>query len=129
MKNLILIFFLSISVTSIKASQILIPMDDAQTNHLKSYGIAFWMLENDVVIEWLLNYRGGSFMCPNLKKIEEELIIRNVKYEIISDGQANSIRTEIANPEVNQEFWYQLVNKNHFLVCKDFLLMSLHILD
>ncbi len=103
MKNLILIFFLSISVTSIKASQILIPMDDAQTNHLKSYGIAFWMLENDVVIEWLLNYRGGSFMCPNLKKIEEELIIRNVKYEIISDGQANSIRTEIANPEVNQE--------------------------
>jgi hypothetical protein len=103
MKNLILIFFLSISVTSIKASQILIPMDDAQTNHLKSYGIAFWMLENDVVIEWLLNYRGGSFMCPNLKKVEEELIIRNVKYEIISDGQANSIRTEIANPEVNQE--------------------------
>jgi hypothetical protein len=86
-----------------RSSQILIPMDEKQNNHLKAYGIAFWMLEKDVVIEWLLNYRGGSFMCPHMTKIEEELIIRNVKYEIISDGQANAIRNEIANPEVNQE--------------------------
>lgn len=86
-----------------RSSQILIPMDEGQTNHLKSYGIAYWMLENDVVIEWLLNYRGGSFLCPNLRKIEEELIIRGIKYEIISDGQANAIRNEISNPEVNQE--------------------------
>ncbi|MCE3296976.1 MAG: hypothetical protein K0R65_2690 [Crocinitomicaceae bacterium] len=86
-----------------RSSQILIPMDETQTNHLKSYGIAYWILENDVVIEWLLNYRGGSFLCPNLQKIEEELIIRGVKYEVISDGQANTIKNEIANPEVNQE--------------------------
>lgn len=86
-----------------RSSQILIPMDDSQTNHLKSYGIAYWMLENEVVIEWLLNYRGGSFLCPNLQKVEEELIIRGVKYEVISDGQANTIKNEIANPEVNQE--------------------------
>lgn len=86
-----------------RSSQILIPMDNTQTNHLKSYGIAFWMLENDVVIDWLLNYRGGSFLCPHLKTIEEELIIRGVRYEIISDGQANAIKNEIANPEVNQE--------------------------
>lgn len=87
----------------VRSSQILIPMDEKQNNHLKAYGIAFWMLEKDVVIEWLLNFRGGSFMCPHMTKIEEELIIRNVKYEIISDGQANAIRNEIANPEVNQE--------------------------
>lgn len=86
-----------------RSSQILIPMDDSQNNHLKAYGIAYWMLEKDVVIEWLLNFRGGSFLTPHLVKIEEELIIRGVKYEIISDGQANSIKSEIANPEVNQE--------------------------
>jgi hypothetical protein len=61
------------------------------------------MLENDLVIEWLLNYRGGSFLFPHLKAVEEELIIRGVKYEIVSDGQANSIKNQIANPEVNQE--------------------------
>jgi hypothetical protein len=103
MKKITLFIFLISLSYSLKASQIIIPMDNSQTNHLKAYGIAFWMLENDVVIEWLLNYRGGSFMCPHLKKIEEELIIRNVKYEIISDGQSNNIRNEISNPEVNQE--------------------------
>lgn len=96
-------FLFILLVSWAKSSQILIPMDKAQTNHLKAYGISFWMLENDVVVEWLLNYRGGSFLCPNLKKIEEELIIRGVKYEIIADGQANAIRNQIANPEVNQE--------------------------
>jgi hypothetical protein len=86
-----------------RSSQLLIPMDEGQTNHLKAYGVAFWMLEHEVVIEWLLNYRGGAFLCPNLKSVEEELIIKGVRYEIIADGQANSIRSQIANPEVNQE--------------------------
>ena len=59
MKNLLLAFFFLL-VVPLKATQILIPMDEAQNNHLKAYGIAFWTLENEVVIEWLLNYRGGS---------------------------------------------------------------------
>jgi hypothetical protein len=54
-------------------------------------------------MEWLLNYRGGSFLFPHLQTIEEELIIRGVSYEIVADGQVNAIRTEIANPEVNME--------------------------
>lgn len=78
-------------------------MDEAQNNHLKAYGIAFWTLENEVVIEWLLNYRGGSFLIPHLKTIEEELIIRGVRYDILTDGQVNSIRSQIADPEVNME--------------------------
>jgi len=85
------------------ASQILIPMDNRQANHLKAYGVAFWVLENDVVIEWLLNYRGGSFMMPHLATIEEELVIKGVTYEIVPDSRANAIRSEIANPEVNME--------------------------
>ncbi len=100
-------FFLTIAflivVKAVSASSILVPMDDRQANHLKAYGVSFWVLENGVVMEWLLNYRGGSFLFPHLRTIEEELIIRGVTYEIVADGQVNAIRTEIANPEVNME--------------------------
>ncbi len=82
---------------------ILIPMDDSQKNHIKSYGIAYWILQNEIDIEWLLNYRGGSFMIEHKKDIEEELVIRGVSYEVISEGKSASIRTEIAQPEVNME--------------------------
>jgi hypothetical protein len=87
----------------LRATQLLIPMDDSQSNHLKAYGIAYWTLENNVTIEWLLNYRGGSFLMPHLKSIEEELIIRGVKYEVLAEGQVNQIRSQISNPEVNME--------------------------
>lgn len=78
-------------------------MDDSQTNHLKAYGVSYWALEHDVVIEWLLNYRGGSFLYPHLQSIEEELLFRGIRYEIITDGQAASIRNQIAHPEQNME--------------------------
>lgn len=102
MKQLLLLFFVFVLSVS-RASSVLIPMDPSQTNHLKAYGIAYWMLDNKLTIEWLLNYRGGSFLCPHDVKIEEELIIRGVKYEVITDGQANNIRSQIANPDINQE--------------------------
>jgi hypothetical protein len=78
-------------------------MDESQTDHLKAYGIAFYCLKNNVTVEWLLNYRGGSFLVPHLKTLEEELIIRNVRYQVLADGQVNQIRMEISNPEVNME--------------------------
>ena len=102
-KKIILLFICIISFNRLNATQILVPMDDTQTNHLKSYGVAFWLLENEVVIEWLLNYRGGSFLIPHLKSAEEELILRGVKYEILADGQVNSIKNQIGNPETNME--------------------------
>ena len=102
MKIILFIVVLVFSFQS-RATQILVPMDETQSNHLKAYGVAFWTLENQVVIEWLLNYRGGSFLMPHLKTIEEELIIRNVKYEVVTDGQVNNIKSTIANPEVNME--------------------------
>ena len=85
------------------STQILIPMDDTQSNHLKAYGLAFWSLGNNVTLEWLLNYRGGSFLLPHMRAIEEELLVRNVKYEVLADGQVNQIRSQISNPEVNME--------------------------
>lgn len=85
------------------ASRILVPMDESQSNHLKAYGVSYWALENGAVIDWLLNYRGGSFMFPHLKSIEDELLIRGISYDILTDGQSNAILSQIANPEVNME--------------------------
>jgi hypothetical protein len=99
----LVMFVIFLSTWSTRASSLLIPMDESQTDHLKSYGIAFWALENNITIEWLLNYRGGSFLMPHLPAVEEELLIRNVKYEVLADGQVNRIKTEIAAPEVNME--------------------------
>jgi len=85
------------------ASKLLIPMDQSQSNHLKAYGVAFWVLENDLEIKWLLNYRCGSFMLPNAKEIESECVIRGVSYEIIADAQAIAIESEILSPEKNMD--------------------------
>ncbi|MFA0963603.1 asparagine synthetase B [Roseivirga sp. BDSF3-8] len=85
------------------ASYILIPMDEAQKNHLKAYGIAYWILDGDVEVDWLLNYRGGSFMVKHYQQFENELIIRGVSYEVISDAASNQIIKEIASPSTNQD--------------------------
>ncbi len=96
---LLLLFF----VFKMQAAYLLIPMDDKQKNHLKAYGIAYWVLEHDVEISWLLNYRGGSWMFPYSQKFENECVIRGVSYEIIADVQASAILAEIAQPEVNMD--------------------------
>ncbi len=103
MKQLLILIICILTFGKANASQILIPMDDSQTNHLKAYGVAFWMLEHEIVIEWLLNYKGGAFMTPHLKAVEEELIVKGVRYEVIADGQANAIRSQIGSPEANME--------------------------
>ena len=103
-KLLFYLFFIGINLNNfLFASSILVPMDDSQSNHLKAYGVSYWALDNGVTIEWLLNYKGGSFLYPHLKTLEEELIIRGVKYKILANGQVNAIRSEIGNPEINME--------------------------
>lgn len=102
MKKLLLVLSLFFAFHS-PASQLLIPMDDSQSNHLKAYGAAYYFLQNEVVIDWLLNYRGGSFLVPHLTVLEEELLLRGVTYEVIADVQAESIKREIAHPEKNME--------------------------
>jgi hypothetical protein len=77
--------------------------EDNQKNHLKAYGISYWVLQNDIEIEWLLNYKGGSFLIKHYKDIEKECVVRGVSYDIIANVQAQKIRTDISNPEVNQE--------------------------
>ncbi|KAF0235874.1 MAG: hypothetical protein FD181_3181 [Prolixibacteraceae bacterium] len=86
-----------------KSIFLLIPMDDSQKNHLKAYGIAFWVLENDIEVKWLLNYRGGSFLMQHSPQIENECTVRNVSFEPITDAQASAILNGIAQPDVNQD--------------------------
>ena len=102
-RQLIILFSFILFFFKAEATQLLVPMDHSQSNHLKSYGIAFWILENNLTLEWLLNYRGGSFLIPHATSIEEELIIRGVSYEILTDGQAQQIKNEIGHPEKNME--------------------------
>jgi hypothetical protein len=103
MSRLLFIFSLLALNFSAIASHLLIPMDESQRNHLKAYGLAYWSLKGELEIHWLLNYRGGSFLIPNVKAVANECVIRGISYETISDAQRNSILAEISNPEVNQD--------------------------
>ncbi|WKN31764.1 asparagine synthetase B [Porifericola rhodea] len=87
----------------LQASQILMPMDQAQANHLKAYGIAYWVLQNEGTVDWLLNYRGGSFAVEYSQKLENECVIRGVSYEVISDAQYNQVISTIASPSSNKD--------------------------
>ncbi len=97
-----LICLLSLS-TQLDAAFILLPMDKQQSNHLKAYGITYWVLEKDVQSWWLLNYRGGSFAFQHTKTFEEECLFRDVTYEVISDAAFNKIIADIADPEANMD--------------------------
>jgi len=86
------------------ANQLMIPMDDTQTNHLKAYGVAFWVLKKyETEIDWLLNYRGGSFLMPFSQNFVNECVIRGVSYEIISDADANNVLATVRDPNANMD--------------------------
>jgi hypothetical protein len=89
--------------TKAQAIQLLIPMDEeGQKEHLKASGLAFYALERGIEVEWLLNYRGGSFLLPFAEELKLECRIRNITYEVLSEGDAQSIRRQISSPAVNQ---------------------------
>ena len=97
----ILIILLSFSM---KANFILLPMDEtAQKNHLKAYGITYWALDKQYKASWLLNYRGGSFLLPDVSEIRKECQIRGVSFEVLSDLETNNILTDISSPSQNME--------------------------
>lgn len=86
-----------------RAATILLPMDEEQKNHLKAYGLTYWLLAKDQPVDWLLNYRGGSFAFNYSPEIEKECLIRDISFETIADGQYNKIKSDIADPETNQD--------------------------
>ncbi|MCC6846710.1 MAG: asparagine synthetase B [Bacteroidetes bacterium] len=83
--------------------KLLIPMDASQTDHLKSYGIAYWILTQGAEVDWLLNYRGGSFMMDNSPKTAAECRIRGVYFEELSGSEAAQIYAEVQSENVNMD--------------------------
>ncbi|MBZ0326814.1 MAG: asparagine synthetase B [Altibacter sp.] len=102
-KIILLVFVLCFSMQA-SASYILIPMDaEGQKEHLKAYGITYWTLERQVKVQWLLNYRGGSFLLPDAEDIRKECQIRGVSFEVLSDAKTAQILAEISSPSQNME--------------------------
>lgn len=97
------IFFAFFLVGISRATNILIPMDDSQTNHLKAYGITYWVINNQLEASWLLNYAGGSFLLPYRPEIEEKCVIANVSYKIVTDAEVKSILAYISRDDVNMD--------------------------
>ncbi len=101
-KTLIFLILLLLFKTGY-SSYLLIPMDEAQKNHLKAYGVTYWILKYEIEVSWLLNYRGGSFMVKYNKVFQDECNIRGVSCEVIADVQASAILSEISDPEANMD--------------------------
>ena len=105
MSNRLLLSFVFLFCVASKAmaAEILVPMDETQKDHLKAYGVAYWVLQNQQEVDWLLNYRGGSFAFVHSAKNENELMVRGVSYSVISDAQYQTVVSQIGNPEVNMD--------------------------
>ncbi len=103
MKKISLLIAICLSTLMCRADYILIPMDYSQKDHLKAYGIAYWVLEYQIEVDWLLNYRGGSFMFKYLPMFEQELSVRNVSYERIVDAKSIEILAYVTSDAVNMD--------------------------
>lgn len=84
-----------------RADWLLIPMDDAQAEHLKAYGLTFRAIQRGVKAEWLLNYRGGSFLLPNDAAAARDAALNGITVEGVSDATATQIRGEIATSNMD----------------------------
>src|SRR5258708_32824786 len=83
--------FLTFASGAFAQSKILIPMDLDQSDHLKAYGITFWALTKGITIDWLLNYRGGSFLADYDDLLAAECRIRGVNFEKLDPQSGQSI--------------------------------------
>ena len=95
MKQLCYLILFTSFLSPAFSQQILIHMDLQQTDHLKAYGVAYWALEQGINIEWLLNYRGGSFLMDHYPALERELRVRGVSFATITASQAAQIYAEM----------------------------------
>jgi hypothetical protein len=95
------VLLLCMASAAARGASILVPMDEAQKNHLKAYGIAYHTLSKGIPVDWLLNYRGGSFLFEYSADLESECRVRNVSYEVKPDAEAAGIRNLVSSPSQN----------------------------
>jgi hypothetical protein len=89
------IFGISALGVSPAVAKVLVPMDLSQTNHLKAYGLAYWCLTQGANVEWLLNYRGGSFLVEDAELIRRRAVLMGVAVEEFSSGDEAQVRSTI----------------------------------
>lgn len=78
------------------AQKLLIPMDDQQSDHLRAYGVTFWILDKTGTdVEWLLNYRGGSFLAEDLEETRQRARTAGVTVQPLGASEVNSIYAQI----------------------------------
>lgn len=100
-KTILALFLISELLFS--QGKIFIPMDLSQTDHLKAYGITFHALQKGYKADWLLNYRGGSFLIDFSNEIATECLVEGVYSENISLAEANSIYAEVQSEDNNMD--------------------------
>ena len=88
-KLFVFIFVLTLAVT-VQGASLLIPMDDTQADHLKAYGVCFRALDSGTKAEWLLNYRGGSFLIDNSAEISNFCLLMGVTSETMRQSASRS---------------------------------------
>lgn len=89
------------TASGVRAQDLLVPMDASQTQHLRAYGVAYWALTEDLEVEWLLNYRGGSFLFPLDGEVEAKLRDAGVLYERLGGADVAAILGEVEDPANN----------------------------
>ena len=89
------IFLILISSSVAFGQKLLMPMDLSQTDHLKAYGVAYWCLEKGYQVEWLLNYKAGSFMTDAREDVSQQCKLQGVVYSVMDLGTAGAIYQEI----------------------------------
>lgn len=101
--KILLVFFLLCFTTQLWANYLVIPMDETQKNHLKSYGVAYKALSLEYEVDWMLNYQGGAFCLSYSKEVETLCRLKGVSYYIITPSQYANVLEEISSPSVNQD--------------------------
>ena len=100
----IIVLAMAVGSSPLSAQQkILVPMDLQQTDHLKAYGIAYWALTKGLEVDWLLNYRGGSFMMDYLEMIAAECRVRGVAFGLLSGAEATQVYAEVQQQDNNMD--------------------------
>ena len=84
-----------------RAQDVLIPMDASQTDHLKSYGVVYWALQRGEPVDWLLNYRGGSFLVADFSGFRNELAIRGISHVQLSGTEVAQLVAEVESNQAN----------------------------
>lgn len=100
---LLLCGIIATNTVTATAQKLLIPMDITQTDHLKSYGLAYWVLTKSKPVDWLLNYRGGSFMMDYEEVVAAECRIRGVAFEQLDGAASTQIYSEVQSEAKNME--------------------------